>query len=134
MEIPAAATTGSVGLDGRLPDQEDVILQPHQLTCVNTRIRVQPPKDIYTQVMLRSSFGSQGVFLASGGLIDTDYTGPIILCLLNLTEKPITIKRKQAFYQLVFHKRENLSLMIMDHKLNLLPTKRGTGNFGSTGF
>lgn len=130
--MPHRATKGSAGYDGFLPRNQRVILKPHGMTCVNTGVRLQPPEEIYCEIKLRSSFGSQGIYLASGGLIDTDYTGTIKLILFNLTQEPIVIKPDVAFYQIVFHKHVDVPLLVDVQLPDLEPTQRGEGGFGST--
>jgi dUTP pyrophosphatase len=131
VEMPRKATKGSIGYDGRLASNQRITIGPHARVTIDTGIHLQPDPDIYAQVMLRSSFGSKGVLLISGGLIDSDFRGPIKLKLMNLNPVNITIEPNQSYYQIVFKKSVPIELIETDH---LDETERNHEGFGSTGF
>ncbi len=68
------------------------------------------------------------------GLIDPDYTGPVMVSAWNRNApggEPVTIEPGERFAQLVFVPVLHPTLRLVD--AFSAPTARGTGGFGSTG-
>ena len=130
----APATSQSAGMDLRacLEEPEALIPAGGRLK-VCTGISVQPrAAGIAGFVYSRSGLGARdGITVAQGvGLIDPDYTGEILVFLLNTSGHERRIQNGERVAQLVFqpyvrpHWRE---------VTELAATVRGSGGFGHTG-
>ena len=64
------------------------------------------------------------------GTIDADYTGPVIVLLINHGDRPVRIEPGQRIAQLVIAPVVQAELVEADA---LPATERGSGGFGSTG-
>ena len=84
------------------------------------------------QVRPRSGLAREhGITLVNApGTIDADYTGPIIVLLVNLGDTPVRIESGQRIAQLVIAPVVQAELVEVDA---LPETERGAGGFGSTG-
>ena len=95
--IPTRASKGSAGLD--LNSNIDVDININSIKKVNTGIRVSLPENTYGSIRDKSSLAAKGV-LTLGGVIDSDYTGEIIVIMTSLM-KSIKIKKGQKIAQLI---------------------------------
>ena len=95
--IPTRASKGSAGLD--LYSNIDGDIDTNSIKKVNTGIRISLPKNTYGSIRDKSSLAAKGV-LTLGGVIDSDYTGEIIVIMTSLIE-PIKIKKRQEIAQLI---------------------------------
>ena len=87
--IPTRASKWSAGLD--LYSNIDVDIDTNSIKKINTGICVSLPKNSYGSVRDKSSLAAKGV-LTLGGVIDSDYTGEIVVIMTSLM-KPIKIKK-----------------------------------------
>ena len=85
--IPTRASEGSAGLD--LYSNIDVDIEVGLIKKVNTGIRISLPENSYGSIRDKSSLASKRL-LTLGGVIDSDYTGEIIVIMTSLIE-PIKI-------------------------------------------
>ena len=83
--IPTRASKESAGLD--LYSSIDVDIDTNSIKIMNTKIRVSLPKNTYGSIRDKSSLEAKRV-LTLGGVIDSDYTGEIIVIMTFLI-KPI---------------------------------------------
>lgn len=123
---PVYATAGAAGMDVR--STEDHYLLPGQVQLVDTGLSCEIPEGFELQVRPRSGLAvKHGVtVLNSPGTIDSDYTGPIKVILINHGQYPFTINRGDRIAQLVASK--------VFRALATTPmTERGANGFGSTG-
>ena len=95
--IPTRASKGSAGL--YLDSRVDVHLDINSIKKVNTGIRVTLPENTYGSIRDKSSLAAKGI-LTLGGIIDSVYTGEIIVIMTSLI-KPIKIKKGQKIAQLI---------------------------------
>ena len=95
--IPTRASKGSAGLD--LYSNIDVDININSIEKVNTGIRVSLPENTYGSIRDKSSLAAKGL-LTLGGVIDSDYTGEIIVIMTSLI-KLIKIKKGQKIAQLI---------------------------------
>ena len=67
----------------------------------------------------------------SGGVIDSDYRGPVFVIFFNFSNKSIEIEKRNGFCQIVFHKIANHPVL---REVDEFEDKsdRGEGSFGST--
>ena len=85
--IPTQASTGSAGLD--LYSSIDANIEVGSINKINTGICISLPENSYGSVRDKSSLATKGL-LTLGGVIDSDYTGEIIVIMISLIE-PIKI-------------------------------------------
>ncbi len=128
------ATMLSVGTDLKAClDGEELVLQPGERYAIKTGLRIQPLQSGWAGIVSsRSGLGARdGVVVAQGiGLIDPDYTGEIIVYLLNTAREVRRIGNGERIAQLFFVPYGYPSFSEVD---DLHPTARGDGGFGHTG-
>ena len=95
--IPTRASKSSAGLD--LYSSIDVNIEVGSIKQVNTGICISVPENTYGSIRDKSSLASKGL-LTLGGVIDSDYTGEIIVIMTSLIES-IKIKKGQKIAQLI---------------------------------
>ena len=95
--IPTRASKGYAGLD--LFSNIDVDININSIKKVNTGIRESLPENTYESIRDKSSLAAKGI-LTLGGVIDSDYTGEIIVIMTSLM-KSIKIKKGQKIAQLI---------------------------------
>ena len=134
----------SAGYDLRCCEDEEVVILPGQTVKIKTGIAVHMGElmdhttvEGHTLVpsaviMPRSSLGCKGIKPRNTpGLIDADYQGEIIVCMINESEEFIVIKPLDRIAQLVFTLAIHPNFMFVTHFST--ETLRGDGGFGSTG-
>ena len=95
--IPTQASKESVGLD--LYSSIDANIEVGSINKINTGICISLPEKSYRSIRAKSSLAAKGL-LTLGGVIDSDYTGEIIVIMTSLIE-PIKIKKGQKIAQLI---------------------------------
>lgn len=134
-DLPFRGTPNSVGLD--LSTLEDVTINPGDRVRLRTGIRyASPPRMeqagmlLEAQVRLRSStYDRYGVIMPNApGTIDPDYTGEILIQVVNFWDCPTTIPAKTRLAQLVFNLVPFVEPMVKAYT----PREQRDG-FGSTG-
>ena len=85
--IPTRASKISAGLD--LYSSVDVNIKVDSINKINTGICISLPENSYGSMRDKSSLATKGL-LTLGGVIDSDYTGEIIVIMTSLIE-PIKI-------------------------------------------
>ncbi len=132
LPLPAAATSGSAGVDLRAAVAEEIVLAPGERALVPTGWSVEIPAGWEGQVRPRSGLAAQhGVtLLNSPGTIDSDYRGEIRILLVHLGSEPFTVRRGERIAQLVVAPAPRVSFTEVDE---LNASARGEGGFGSTG-
>lgn len=148
----------NAGLDIYPCFEEDyLIIPPNETKLIPTGIASAIPLDFYIQIHERGSTGSKGIKY-SAGVIDSSYRGEWFLATTNTNNKPLLITKieidklddslksiikegfiiypyEKALFQGVVHsvhnnlEREEISF----EQLSNIPSKRGTGNLGSSG-
>ena len=128
--IPEYKTSGASGADLRA--NEDCILQPLERKLIKTGVRVGIPQGFEGQVRARSGLSAKkGLTLVNGiGTIDSDYTGEILVSIINLSNESQEIHKGDRIAQLVIV--PVIQALFIPVK-NLEDTGRGEGGFGHTG-
>lgn len=130
---PRYATPGSAGLDLAACMEHPLELGAGEIVLVPTGIAVQIPRRDYAGlVFARSGLASRhGVALANGvGVIDSDYTGEIMVALINNGTSPYIVRPGDRIAQLVL---VPIGIARVNLVEDLQNTSRGDGGFGSTG-
>ena len=130
--LPAPQTPGSAGLDLRAMIDEEVLLEP------GSRLKVPSGLSIHISdpgvagfIVPRSGLGSRGLVLANlTGIVDSDYTGPLLLSLWNAGSEPVRIRPGDRIAQLLFLSVLHPVWEVVDSHDG---TGRGEGGFGHTG-
>lgn len=127
------ATPRSAGIDVRAClDAEELIIPAGERRAVPSGLRVQPlTPGVAGFLYSRSGLGARdGLTVAQGvGVIDPDYTGEILVMLLNTSAEERRIRRGERVAQLVFQP----FVMPAWQEGSLSATERGEGGFGHTG-
>ena len=128
--IPSKAHEDDLGFD--LHALESVILAPGEVTKVRTGIATQFPPWCGGLIRDRSGVATKrGVFVVAG-VIDTQYTGEIIVAFQNPTGQPVKFEAGDRIAQMIItpvipvQPEEITDEMLRD-------TLRGANGFGSTG-
>lgn len=129
------STPGSAGIDlmaVNLPDEFYGIIYPGQTVKIGTGIAIHINREWNAGLILpRSGTGSKGLVLANTiGLIDSDFTGEIMLSVWNRSCDPIKINAMDRIAQLII-------VPVIQPVFNFVEsfeqTERGNNGFGSTG-
>lgn len=110
---PTKATEGSAGLDLYAAIPEKVTIEPGGLVSIPTGISVEFPGPQYAGFLFaRSGLATKhGITLSNSvGVIDSDYTGEIIVGLCNLSKTPYVLEPGERFAQLVIMQLPSLEI------------------------
>jgi len=80
----------------------DMHLPKGTCTLVPTLEWVELPKDLAGTLRCRSSFGRRGVLLGAG-FVDPGFRGQLTLCLSNLGNDDIHIRKNERVVQMILH-------------------------------
>jgi dUTP pyrophosphatase len=132
LPLPAAATPGSSGLDLRACIREPITIPPGGRCLVGTGIAVAIPPGWEAQIRPRSGLAAEhGVtLLNSPGTVDSDYRGEVRLVVVNLGERPFTVRRGDRIGQMVLAR---VGAARLEEVRELPATTRDAGGFGHTG-
>ena len=125
--IPIRSSEGSAGLD--VFSSENVIIKANFQEIVNTDFAIKCPHGTYARLADRSSLALKKIRL-SGGVIDSDYTGPVKVVLQNYGDVDYQIAKGDRICQMI------ITPVSFPHikEVDKLPhTERGVKGFGSTG-
>ncbi len=130
LPLPAYATAGAAGFDLRAA--EAATLLPGARQVVPTGFAAAVPHGWELQVRPRSGLATRhGItVINSPGTVDSDYRGPLMVCLVNLGAEAFCIARGDRIAQAVIAPAPQLALVEAEE---LDPTERGERGFGSTG-
>ena len=130
LPLPAYATAGSAGFDLRAAVA--AVLEPGARLLVPTGFAVAVPHGYEMQLRPRSGLAARhGItLLNTPGTVDSDYRGPLMVCLINLGSEAFIIARGDRIAQAVVAPAPQLALVEID---DLDATIRGEAGFGSTG-
>jgi|SRR5271157_1594599 len=80
----------------------DMILPKGCCTLVPSLEWVEIPGDLAATLRCRSSYGRRGVFI-SAGFVDPGFRGQLTLCLVNLSNEDIVLKKNDRIVQMIIH-------------------------------
>ncbi len=132
LPLPSYATSGSAGMDLLAAVQEDVILEPGEISLIPTGIKIAIPAGFEMQIRPRSGLAiKHGITVVNApGTIDSDYRGEVKVGLINLGKEAFSISRGMRIAQAVLSK----VWKVCWKEAEALPeTDRGSGGFGHTG-
>ena len=122
---PTRATEGSVGLDFYSP--ADYIIPPHSQLLIPTQIKLQIPLGYYGRLASKSGLAILHQLHVGAGVIDPDYTGEIMVLMINAASCVYSIKKGDPIAQLIL---EKVSIPILREIKELPPTIRGAQGCG----
>jgi dUTP pyrophosphatase len=130
--VPRYMTALAAGLDLSAALDEPIEIAVGKRVSIPTGLAIKLPDGYEAQVRPRSGLArDHGVTLVnSPGTIDADYTGPLMVLLINHGDQPVRIKPGDRIAQLVIAPVVQAELVEVDE---LPVTARGAGGFGSTG-
>jgi dUTP pyrophosphatase len=130
--IPRYMTAMAAGMDLSAALDQPVEIAVGQRAAIATGLAVTLPEGYEAQVRPRSGMAkAHGITLVNApGTIDADYTGPLIVLLINHGEAPVQIRPGDRIAQLVIAPVVQAEVVEVDE---LPSTARGAGGFGSTG-
>lgn len=137
--LPTKATTAAVGFDVFALENSEI--RAWDIVKLRTGLRATPPDGHYLRVTGRSGLTSEG-FLVLQGVVDPDYTGEILVMVLNATPFIRKVTRGNRIAQLVPEKyASNCTAVVlqMDNHMRSSDATaaaaggRGTKGFGSSG-
>ena len=124
-KIPTRATEESAGLD--LYSPVDYIIPPHGQLLVPTQIKLRVPLGYYGRLASKSSLAILHQLHVEAGVIDPDYTGEIMVLLINTASRVHNLTKGTPIAQLIL---EKISTPLLKEVDKLPPTTRGAQGCG----
>ena len=128
-QAPLKSHPGDLGFD--LFSTINLVIAPHQRGMVKTGIAVGFPENVGGILKDRSGLASKLGLHVLAGVIDSTYTGEIIVVMLNTGMVPVQIDKGDKVAQLLILPVFQVSNLIEVEDLGT--TDRGADGFGSTG-
>ena len=122
---PTRATEGSAGLDFYSP--ADYIIPPYNQLLVPTQIKLQIPLGYYGRLASKSGLAILHQLHVGAGVIGPDYTGEIMVLLVNTASRVYNVTKGAPIAQLIL---EKISIPILKEVKKLSPTTRGAQGCG----
>lgn len=132
-ELPTYATEGSAALDLLAAIDEPITIYPFKTEFVSTGLSFWIKDPDYVLIMTpRSGKGCKsGIVLGNTvGVIDSDYQGPLMMCVYNRTANELIINPGEYIAQALVIRKYHMQYDIVEEFSNI--TARGEGGFGST--
>ena len=99
---PTRATERSVGLDFYSP--LDYVIPAHSQLLIPTQIKLQIPLGYYGRLASKSGLAILHQLHVGAGVIDPDYTGEIMVLMINASSRVYSIKKGDPIAQLILEK------------------------------
>jgi dUTP pyrophosphatase len=109
----------------------DAIVPEHGMVTIDTGIAISAPIGWYYTIEGRSSLGVKGIE-PFRGIIDSTYTGHLLVTLFNHTSQTYSISTGDRIAQIIPHKQESFDIKVVTEfsdEYNI----RGQSGFGSSG-
>ena len=127
-KVPTQATEGSAGWDLYLPTDVSVGPEP---SLISLGFRMEIPFGWEASVRPRSSLYKQSIWIPNApATIDSDYRGTIHIVLVSY--RYVDLNKGERIAQMLFSEVPLVRWERARH-VDLSPTERGEGGFGSTG-
>ena len=132
VKLPTRGTPKSAGLDFYVPDDyEDHCISPGQSVLISSGIRVEVPEGYALIAFNKSGIAVKKHLYVGACVIDEDYQGEIHIHLTNVGSTYVHIHPGDKIAQFILLPVLYSRVEEVD-ELHKVPTKRGTGAFGST--
>ena len=126
-KLPRRSTAGAAGFD--LCSVERVDVPANCQVTIDTGVAMAIPPGWFGRIMPRSGWAVRHGVNIHAGLIDSDFRGTVMVCMINHGARPLEIKEGDRIAQIVFC--PYLSDAVQVDELD--DTERGENGFGSTG-
>ena len=126
LPTPKYQTEGSVGFD--IYASNNLIVEPGKVGLVKNGFSIELPKGYEAQIRPRSGLALKNkvTVLNTPGTIDSDYRGEVCTIIINHSDEPFFVKKRDRIAQMIIKKVEIADL----HEVNeLSETERGAGGF-----
>lgn len=124
--LPTKVTQDAAGFD--LFASETVRINPRETRTIDTGLGIAIPEGYYGKIESKSSFALRGLAVL-GGIIDSDYRGPMMIIMHNLSEHKVEILAGSKAAQLVI--QPYVKDAYFHHRKSALPaSERGNAKFG----
>ncbi len=110
----------------------DQIIDPNKTVDIHTDIHIHIPEGYYGRITGRSSTLRNHNLLVNEGIIDSNYTGELFICVRNMGACHFSVKKGMRLAQIIFHKLPEIEF---EHVLLLtaVPNARNSRGFGHSG-
>ena len=108
---------------------QQLYIAPHETVKIPTGWAFQPESGYMLQLLQRSGLASKGL-IPLGGILDEDYTGEVIVIMLNTTDNYLSINNGDRIAQMAIRPYYQGEFEEVD---KLDETERGLAGLGSTG-
>ena len=108
---------------------QQLYIAPHETVKIPTGWAFQPESGYMLQLLQRSGLASKGL-ICIGGILDEDYTGEVIVIMLNTTDNYLSINNGDRIAQMAIRPYYQGEFEEVD---KLDETERGLAGLGSTG-
>ena len=126
-KMPTKAHKTDAGFDLYTPNR--VVIHKNDSVCIDTGVHIEIPEGFVGMIKSKSGL-NMCESITSEGVIDSGYTGSIVVKVYNHSEKPVIFEMGQKFTQIVFIPIPDVELLKTG---NMGLTERGANGFGSTG-
>ncbi|MCE9585379.1 dUTP diphosphatase [Candidatus Nomurabacteria bacterium] len=120
---------GDAGMD--FYTVNDVTIPAGKQMKIHTGVAVEIPEGYVGLIWDKSSISFNMGLKVMGGVIDAGYRGEIIMCMLNTSDKEVTLEKGNKIAQMLIQKFEHCD--IVEEVEDLTDTVRGDSREGSTG-
>ncbi len=130
--VPEYQSEHASGMDLHAALEESVTIEVGDIVKIPCGIAISLPPGHEAQIRPRSALASnRGLGIPNApGTIDRDYTGELIVALINLGKTAVVVEPKMRIAQLVV---APVARCAVEEVKELDETRRGAGGFGSTG-
>lgn len=125
---PTRGHSDDAGIDLRTP--YEVTIKARKSAIINTGIGVQIPKGYFGKLESKSGLNVKHDIVSLGGVIDSGYTGEIVVKLYNMGDEDYTFNAGDKIVQMIVQPCLIDSINIVKE---FEDTERGGAGFGSTG-
>lgn len=126
--LPTRGSTYSAGAD--LYADEEKIINPGQRALIATGVAAKAPEGTYIRIAPRSGMALHKGLDVLAGVVDADYSGQIMVILLNTGNEAVDIKAGDRIAQAI---TECIVISEIEEVDDFEETERGSAGFGSTG-
>ena len=125
---PVRGHEADAGLDLRTPKR--VVVYPNDSVTINTGVHVQIPLGYFGKLESKSGLHVNHDIVCHGGIIDSGYTGAIVVKLYNHGKQKYVFEQGDKIVQLIVQPCLIQNLNVVD---SFNESERGDDGFGSTG-
>lgn len=125
---PVKAHDEDAGYDLRTPSNQ--IVPAHESAVIDTGVHFEIPKGYYGKLESKSGLNVNHGVVCLGGVIDSGYTGSVMVKLYNLSDYDYIFSKGDKVVQIIFLRHISPEMVLVD---KFKETNRGNNGFGSSG-